>query len=107
MTDMIQYRIQAQSAAGLVRSIEEAVADGRLMPGQPLPSVRRLAQEVSLSPATVSAGLAELRRRGVVVSEQRRGTRIGEGPPIGSQRPAPPVSAGAPGLSPGHPQSAR
>src|ERR1019366_6997123 len=106
MTDMTQYRIQAQSAAGLVRSIEEAVADGRLMPGQPLPSVRRLAQEVSLSPATVSAGLAELRRRGVVVSEQRRGIRIGEGPPIGSQRPALPVPAGARDLSRGNPDPA-
>ncbi len=103
---MTQYRIQAQSAAGLVHSIEEAVADGRLMPGQPLPSVRRLAQEVSLSPATVSAGLAELRRRGVVVSEQRRGTRIGQGPPIGSPRPALPVPAGARDLSRGNPDPA-
>jgi len=103
---MTQYRIQAQSAAGLVRSIEGAVADGRLMPGQSLPSVRRLAQEVSLSPATVSAGLAELRRRGVVVSEQRRGTRIGEGPPIGSPRPALPVPAGARDLSRGNPDPA-
>ena len=61
---------------------------------------------MGLSPATVSAGLAELRRRGVVLSEPRRGTRIGEGPPLGSSRPALPVPAGARDLSRGNPDPA-
>jgi DNA-binding transcriptional MocR family regulator len=94
------------SAAELARSIEAAVASGELAPGQPLPSVRRLAAEVGLSPVTVAAGLAELRRRGVVVTEQRRGTRIGEGPPIGSSRHPLPVPAGARDLSRGNPDPA-
>ena len=74
MTDLKQYRIVAGSAAELVQSIETAVAEGVLAAGQPLPSVRRLAVEVGLSPVTVTAGLAELRRRGVVVNEPRRGS---------------------------------
>jgi DNA-binding transcriptional MocR family regulator len=106
MTDLRQYQIEANSARELVRNIEAAVASGALAPGQRLPSVRRLAAEVGLSPATVAAGLAELRRRGVVVSEQRRGTRIGEGPPIGSSRPSLPVPAGARDLSRGNPDPA-
>ena len=58
-----------------MRGIEADVASGALAPGQRLPSVRRLAVDVGLSPVTVAAALAELRRRGVVVTEPRRGTR--------------------------------
>jgi DNA-binding transcriptional MocR family regulator len=68
--------------------------------------VRRLAVDLGLSPATVAAGLAELRRRGVVVSEPRRGTRIGQGPPIGSTRKPLPVPQGARDLSRGNPDPA-
>jgi DNA-binding transcriptional MocR family regulator len=103
MADLTQYRIRAGSAAELVESIEAAVAGGALVPGQRLPSVRRLAVEVGLSPVTVTAALAELRRRGVIVSEPRRGSRIGERPPIGAARTQPPVPAGARDLSQGNP----
>ena len=103
---MTQYRMMADSAAGLVRSIEEGVGSGELAPGQRLPSVRRIAVEVGLSPATVAAGLSELRRRGVVVTEQRRGTRIGDRPPIGSLRAPMPVPLGARDLSRGNPDPA-
>ncbi|HEY4427498.1 MAG TPA: aminotransferase class I/II-fold pyridoxal phosphate-dependent enzyme [Solirubrobacteraceae bacterium] len=106
MTDLRQYRISAGSAAELVGSIEEAVASGALAPGRRLPSVRRLAADVGLSPATVAAGLAELRRRGVVITEPRRGTRIGSGPPIGSLRRPLPVPPGARDLSRGNPDPA-
>jgi DNA-binding transcriptional MocR family regulator len=106
MTDLTQYRIRASNAAELVRGIEDAVASGALAPGQRLPSVRRLAADLELSPVTVSAATAELRRRGVVVTEPRRGTRIGSGPPIGSLRAPMPVPAGARDLSRGNPDPA-
>jgi DNA-binding transcriptional MocR family regulator len=106
MSDLKQYRITASSAAELVRQIESAVAAGTLTPGQPLPSVRHLARELGLSPVTVAAGLAELRRRGVVQSEPRRGTRIGQGPPIGAARSPLPVPTGARDLSLGNPDPA-
>ncbi len=82
MTESIQYTITADSASGLVARLEADVASGRLVPGERLPSVRRLAAAAGLSPATVAAGIAELRRRGIVVSEPRRGTRVGERPPV-------------------------
>jgi DNA-binding transcriptional MocR family regulator len=106
MSALKQYRIKAASAAELVADIETAVARGALSPGQRLPSVRRLAADVGLSPVTVAAGLAELRRRGVVLTEQRRGTRIGEGPPIGASRTPLPVPYGARDLSRGNPDPA-
>jgi DNA-binding transcriptional MocR family regulator len=106
MTELKQYRIRARNAAGLVGELETAVSEGKLRPGERLPSVRRLAAEAGISPATVAAGLAELRRRGVVITEPRRGTRIGAGPPVGSI-PAPmPVPAGASDLSRGNPDPA-
>ncbi len=103
MSDLEQYLIRGGSAAELVRSIEMAVAGGALGPGQRLPSVRRLALEVGLSPGTVAAALSELRRRGVVVTEQRRGTRVGQAPPVGSSRRPLPVPEGARDLSRGNP----
>lgn len=103
---MTQYRIAAGTAAELVQSVEQAVASGAMAPGQSLPSVRRLAVEVGLSPATVAAGLGELRRRGVVVTQPRRGTRICERPPIGTARAAVPVPPGARDLSRGNPDPA-
>ncbi|HEY2216762.1 MAG TPA: aminotransferase class I/II-fold pyridoxal phosphate-dependent enzyme [Solirubrobacteraceae bacterium] len=103
MSDSVQYRIAGSNAAELAASIEMAVADGSLGPGQPLPSIRRLAGDVGLSPVTVAAAVAELRRRGVVVSEPRRGSRIGERPPIGSRRAPLPVPPGARDLSQGNP----
>src|ERR1700719_2523067 len=106
MTELTQYRISAASAAELVREIEQAVASAALAPGQRLPSVRRLASEVGLSPATVAAGLAELRRRGIVVTEPRRGTRIGQGAPRTLSPPPLPVPAGARDLSRGNPDPA-
>ena len=106
MSDLKQYRIVAASAAELVRGVERAVADGSMQPGERLPSVRRLAAEVGLSPVTVASALGELRRRGVVVTESRRGTRIGERPPIGASRALQPVPAGARDLSQGNPDPA-
>jgi DNA-binding transcriptional MocR family regulator len=100
---MQEYPIRASTASELVRAVEGAVASGALMPGEALPSVRRLASEVGLSPATVAAGLAELRRRGVVITEARRGTRIGAAPPIGASLRPPPVPVGARDLSQGNP----
>ncbi len=101
-----QYRIQGSSAATLVEEVERAVAAGMLAPGERLPSVRRLAADAEVSPATVSTAIAELRRRGVVVSEPRRGTRIGVRPPLPLQPPSIAAPAGARNLSLGNPDPA-
>jgi DNA-binding transcriptional MocR family regulator len=65
-----------------------------------------MAAELRLSPVTVAAAIGDLRRRGVVVTEPRRGTRIGDGPPLGSPRQALPVPPGARDLSRGNPDPA-
>jgi DNA-binding transcriptional MocR family regulator len=106
VTELTQYRIKATGAAELVAGVESQLAEGRLAPGERLPSVRRWALELGLSPVTVAAAISELRRRGLVVTEPRRGTRIGERPPIGAARAPLPVPPGARDLSLGNPDPA-
>jgi DNA-binding transcriptional MocR family regulator len=103
---MKQYTIQAASARELVREIETGVASGALASGQRLPSVRRLATDTGLSPATVASAMAQLRRRGVVLGEPRRTARIAPAPPIFAARTSMPVPSGARDLSSGNPDPA-
>lgn len=101
-----QYVIRGATAQALVADVEEAVASGRLSPGDRLPSVRTLAGTVGVSPGTVSAAWAELRRRGIIVSRPRSGTRISERPAVLPPRRRAPLPAGVRDLSTGNPDPA-
>jgi len=59
-----------------------AVATGELRPSLPLPSVRQLAAQLRVNPATVVQAYRELEQAGVVESKQGAGTyvrEVGEG----------------------------
>jgi DNA-binding transcriptional regulator YhcF (GntR family) len=60
----------------IVAQVQEAVATGALAPGDRLPTVRQLADELDIAPGTVARAYAELERLGVVVTEGARGTRV-------------------------------
>jgi len=62
----------------IVAQVQEAVATGRLSPGVRLPPVRRLADRLNIAPGTVARAYSELERRGVVVTDGARGTRVAE-----------------------------
>lgn len=83
--------------------VEQAVRGGALRPGEKLPSVRALAGQLGVSPSTVSAALAELRRRGVVITRDREGTRINARPPVGTLTGAVVVPPGVRDLATGNP----
>jgi DNA-binding transcriptional MocR family regulator len=58
-------------------------------PDTQLPSIRQLARALGLSPTTLVSAIAELRRRGLVVTEPRKGSRVATRPAVGSSaRPA-------------------
>lgn len=80
MIDKTVQLIQGQTAREIVESIELAVRDGLLPPGGRLPTIRHLARDLRVSPATVAAGYQSLAMRGVVVSHGRRGTRVSHRP---------------------------
>jgi len=107
MTTVIeQYTSGTRGAAGLVEWIERAVSEGELEPGSRLPSVRSLASQAGLSPSTVASALAELRRRELVVTDGRRGTRVATPAPAGMAPVALALAPGARDLSRGNPDPA-
>lgn len=63
-------------AAEIGARIETAIQDGLLPPGARLPTVRRLAADLAISPTTVSSAYRTLRTRGAIVTEGRAGTRV-------------------------------
>lgn len=52
------------------------VARGELRPGEELPTVRRLAEDIGVNPMTVNKAYALLREEGVIVIDRRHGARI-------------------------------
>ena len=92
-------------AATIAGTIEAGIADGRLGPGDRLPTVRELATALGVSPATVAAAYKDLGQRGLISANRRRGTVVASQPPL-RVRGARPVPAGATDLASGNPDPA-
>jgi len=60
----------------IVDQVRAAVATGELRPGQRLPAVRRLADELDIASGTVARAYGELEQLGLVVTDGARGTRV-------------------------------
>lgn len=97
--------IEGATAKGIAASVERGVAEGRLAPGDALPPVRRLADDLGVSPGTVATAYKELRQRGLIVTRGRGGTVVADVPSVASRRP-PRVPAGLVDLAGGHPDPA-
>jgi DNA-binding transcriptional MocR family regulator len=62
--------------------VESGVRGGQLAPGDRLPPVRELADQLGVSPTTVAAAYGDLRRRGITAGAGRAGTRVRGAPPV-------------------------
>ncbi len=62
----------------IANRLRVAVATGEIPPTVPLPSVRQLAAEIRVNPATVVQAYRELERDGMVESRQGAGTFVRE-----------------------------
>ncbi len=60
----------------LMRQVTDAIAGGRLSPGDKLSSQRELAERLVISPLTVKKAYDELEREGLIRSERGRGTFV-------------------------------
>jgi DNA-binding transcriptional MocR family regulator len=101
----VQNYISGSTSVNIAASVEAAVSNGKLPAGAPLPSVRALASQLAVSPATVQAAYRLLQDRGVVAADGRRGTRVRPAPPI-SIPSAAPLPEGVRDLAAGNPDPA-
>lgn len=78
-------RVDPSDATPLWRQIEEnvrrLVASGALKPGAAVPSVRDLAKDLAINPATVAKGYQRLVDTGVLLVKRGEGTFVAEKPP--------------------------
>jgi GntR family transcriptional regulator len=63
----------------IVDQVRHAVDVGGLRPGERLPPVRRLADELAIAPNTIVKAYNELQRMGLIESRPGRGTVVSEG----------------------------
>lgn len=69
----------------IVSQVREAVATAKLKPGDRLPAIRRLADQLGIAPGTVARAYAELETAQVIITDGPKGTYVAE-PPL----PTPP-----------------
>lgn len=62
----------------IISQIKENVLKGYLKPGDALPSVRKLALQLSVTPGTVAKAYSELERQEVIVTIRGKGAYVGE-----------------------------
>lgn len=60
----------------IVNQIKTGIAMGRLLPEDPLPSVRQLALELAVNPNTVARAYLDLEHEGVIYKRQGAGTFV-------------------------------
>jgi len=98
LSDLVAGQLDRQGPVPLYRqlyaAIQRAVADGRLAPGQKLPSTRALAAQLGVSRVTVVGAYAQLQDEGCVVGDIGSGTYVAAtGPARAPQvRPAAPAA---------------
>ena len=68
--------IEHRTPAGISAALGRLITSGRVAPGQRLPTVRELATELGVSPATISQAWQALASVGLIVSRGRSGTFV-------------------------------
>jgi GntR family transcriptional regulator len=62
----------------IVEQVSQAIAKGNLIPGEKLPPVRRLAEDLVVNPNTVAKAIQQLEQRGLVTTRIGSGTFVAE-----------------------------
>jgi DNA-binding transcriptional MocR family regulator len=70
--------VDDRSARGIALALSTGIDRGALRPGERLPPIRRVARDLQVAPATISAAWSQLARAGLIETDGRRGTRVRE-----------------------------
>lgn len=76
MKVVVDIEAETPVFAQLIAQIKEAVSSEALAPGDPLPSIRQLANDLELDSKTVAKAYRLLQRDGIVQSKGYRGTFV-------------------------------
>ncbi|WP_308796647.1 aminotransferase class I/II-fold pyridoxal phosphate-dependent enzyme [Agromyces silvae] len=74
----LTLQIAGRSAADIAASVRELIERGALLPGDPLPPVRALADDLGVNRNTAVAAYRQLTQAGVVVTRGRGGTHVAD-----------------------------
>ena len=78
----MQLRISVQDGAPIYQQIVEQVkylmASGRLKPGDDVPAIRVLAEQLRINPNTVARAYLELEREGIFIMRRGFGTTVAQ-----------------------------
>ncbi|MFO0454443.1 MAG: GntR family transcriptional regulator [Planctomycetota bacterium] len=78
----MQIHIEAKDGVPIylqvMQQIKYLVASGRLQPGEELPSIRTLAEQLLVNPNTIARAYRELENAGVVEKRRTAGTYVAE-----------------------------
>ena len=81
LQNMWQELVEAvddRSAKGIALALSAGIDRGVVRPGERLPPIRRVARDLQVAPATISAAWSRLARAGLIETDGRRGTRVRE-----------------------------
>ncbi|WOQ70794.1 aminotransferase class I/II-fold pyridoxal phosphate-dependent enzyme [Microbacterium limosum] len=78
-------RITGTSAVEIADSVRGLLERARLAPGEPLPPVRALADELGVNRNTVVAAYRQLAAAGLIVTRGRAGTRVADRSPVAQE----------------------
>jgi GntR family transcriptional regulator len=88
--DPLSFQIHPSSGVPIYRQLMDQVkafvASGRLVPGEMLPSVRQLGQDLQINQMTVSKAYSLLEREGTVERVRGQGMRVNHVAPAGGVR---------------------
>ncbi len=101
----VGYVPRGATASAIAAEVERAVREGEIEVGERMPSIRMVASEAGVSPATVASAYRVLRQRGLLLTEGTRGMRV-SARPTGIARPVLHVPAGVRDLCNGNPDPA-
>ncbi|MFI9503099.1 aminotransferase class I/II-fold pyridoxal phosphate-dependent enzyme [Nocardia sp. NPDC052566] len=77
-----------RTPAGIAAAVSRRIRSGALQPGVRLPTVREVARQLKVSPATVNQAWRALAAAGAIIARGRAGTFVGEPPATRAAAPA-------------------